>query len=293
MVDREKRRPMKTIGLFVGLAIAVAVGYSAPSAAGRDGGCMITSSTAEGGLGSSSGDATAVTGTCVRSVGTSSAGTLLPMKTIVCGSPSSLDNGFWDPRCGTMMRCPTGLAFATLAQQSGKWVLLDTWCPSQAKPVVTTAALRQQVLRLLPTVRIGSAWTTRALVNAETILWAETSARRSLGTVTVVGRQVGLRIAFDHADWSFGDSATDTTTDPGRPYSKSDPCETAQCAGYYGHTYTDTGPVTITLSVAWHAEFSLDNGTTWTAVDPAPLTGPSTTHDLTVVQARGIIVQDQ
>ncbi len=158
--------------------------------------------------------------------------------------------------------------------------------------MVTAAALRQQVLRLLPTVRIGSAWTTRALVNAETILWAETSAHRSLGTVTVVGRQVGLRIGFDHADWDFGDSTTDTTTDPGKPYSKADPCRAAQCPGYYGHTYADTGHVTITLSVAWHAEFSLDNGATWTAVDPAPLTGPATTHDLAVVQARGIIVQN-
>ena len=145
---------------------------------------------------------------------------------------------------------------------------------------------------MLPTVRIGSAWTTRALVNAETVLWAETSAHRSLGNVTVVGRQVGLRIGFDHADWNFGDSTTDSTTDPGKQYSKSDPCDTAQCPDYYGHTYTDTGPVTISLTVAWHAEFSLDNGATWTAVDPAPLTGPATTHDLAVVQARGVIVQN-
>jgi hypothetical protein len=217
-------------------------------------------------------------------------------RTLTCGYPSSLDNGFWNAQCGTMMRCPKGPAFGTQIQQNGQWVLLNTWCagdPVNAPArVVTTAALRQQVLRLLPTVRIGSAWTTRALVNAETILWAETSARRSLGTVTVVGRQVGLRIGFDHADWSFGDSATDTTTDPGKPYTKSDPCETAQCPDYYGHTYTDTGHVTITLTVAWHAEFSLDNGATWTAVDPAALTGPATTHDLAVVQARGIIVQN-
>jgi hypothetical protein len=195
-----------------------------------------------------------------------------------------------------MMKCPRGPAFATQIQQKGQWVLLNTWCagdPVNAPArVVTTAALRQQVLRLLPTVGIGSAWTTRALVNAEALLWAETSAHRSLGNVTVVGRQVGLRIGFDHADWNFGDSSTDSTTDPGKPYSKADPCNTAQCPDYYGHTYSDTGPVTISLTVAWHAEFSLDNGATWTAVDPAPLTGPATTHNLAVVQARGIIVQD-
>jgi hypothetical protein len=182
--------------------------------------------------------------------------------------------------------------FATLVQQNGTWVLQQTWCPAAANPIPTTQALRQQVLRLLPTVQIGSAWTTRALVNAQTILWAQTDAHRSLGTVTVVGRQVGLRIDFDHATWNFGDNAVDTTTEPGRAYSQSDPCNTAQCPGYYGHTYQGTGPVTITLTVAWHAQFSLDNGNTWTDVDPAPLTGPAATHDLTVVQARGVLVPD-
>jgi hypothetical protein len=217
-------------------------------------------------------------------------------KVIVCGFPSSVDNGFWDPQCGTMTRCPKGPAFATMVRQNNAWVLLTTWCasdPPDAAPRVPTAEdLRQQVLRLLPQVQIGSAWTTRALVNAQTILWAETDSRRALGTVTVVGRQVALRIGFDHATWDFGDGASDTTTDPGKPYSRADPCGTAQCPDYYGHTYTDVGDVTIALTVAWHAEFSLDDGATWTAVDPAPLSGPASTHDLTVVQARGIIVQN-
>lgn len=219
-----------------------------------------------------------------------------PTKTMICGSPSSGDNGLWDPRCGPPRACPAGLAFATFVEQNGKWVLLSSWCPGQPAnappPVPTAADLRQQVIRLLPTVQIGSAWTTRALVNAETVLWAQTDADRSLGTVTVVGRQVALKIDFDHADWDFGDGTTATTDDPGRPYDDADPCDTAQCPGYFGHTYRDIGPVTITLTVAWHAQFSLDGGATWTDVDPAPLAGPSATHDLTVVQARGIIVKN-
>jgi hypothetical protein len=218
-------------------------------------------------------------------------------KTILCGFPSSVDNGFWNPQCGAPRDCPQGPAFATLVEQNGKWVLLDSWCAGdpaapQQQPVVTTAALREQVLRLLPTVEIGSAWATRALVNAEAVLWAETSPNRDLGTVTVVGQPVALRIGFDHADWSFGDGSTDTTTDPGKPYRKTDPCGTAQCADYYGHTYRDTGAVTISLTVAWNAQFSLDGGATWTDVDPAPLSGPATTHALDVVQARGILVQN-
>lgn len=217
-------------------------------------------------------------------------------KTMLCGWPSSQDNGFWDVRCGSPRKCPTGPAYATFVQQNRQWVLLDSWCPGQAAdaapPVPTAADLRQQVLRLLPSVQIGSAWTTRALVNAESIFWAQTRANRNLGTVTVVGRQVALKIDFDHADWDFGDATTDTTDQPGRPYDDANPCSTAQCPDYYGHTYRDTGPVTITLTIAWHAQFSLDNGTTWTDVDPAPLTGPSATHQLTVVQARGILVHD-
>jgi hypothetical protein len=220
-----------------------------------------------------------------------------PTKTVICGFPSSADNGFWNSQCGSPRRCPAGPAFATFIRQNATWVLLDSWCPGNAPkgtapPVLTAADLRQQVLRLLPTVQIGSAWTTRALVNAESIVWAETQSNRTLGTVTVVGRRVALRIGFDHADWDFGDGATDSTTDPGKAYSTTDPCDTAECADYYGHTYTDTGAVTMTLTVAWHAQFSLDGGATWTDVDPAPLTGPPATHDLDVVQARGVLVPD-
>ncbi len=238
--------------------------------------------------------------TPVHGSGGSSAGPRV--KTIECGIPSSKDNGFWDKRCGAPKTCldpdpkaaPHSLiaAWATLIQQNGRWVLQSVWCPATTDPIPTTEALRQQVLRLLPAVAIGSAWTTRALVNAEAIFWAETDANRSLPTATVVGRNVRLRIAFDHADWNFGDGATDTTTDPGTPYTDSNPCDTAQCPGYYGHTYTDTGPVAITLTVAWNAQFSLDGGTTWTDVDAVALTGPETRHPLDVVQARGILVTD-
>jgi hypothetical protein len=222
---------------------------------------------------------------------------------IDCGRPSSKANGLWQPSCGAPQFCYDSVtdpnkkrpedAYATFIQANGRWVLQSVWCPATAQPIPTTQALREQVLRLLPSVQIGSAWTHRALVNAETILWANTNASRTLRTVNVVGRRVQLRIAFDHANWDFGDQHADTTTDPGKVYSKSDECGTAQCPDYYGHTYTDVGPVTITLSVAWHAEFSLNNGNTWTDVDAAPLTGPQTTHDLNVVQARGILVVGQ
>ena len=202
-----------------------------------------------------------------------------------CGAPKVCYDTTTDPK----QKHPED-AYATFIEQGGKWVLQSVWCPATAKPIPTTKALRQQVLRLLPSVRIGAAWSHRALVNAETVLWAATGAKRTLRTVTVVGRRVNLRIAFDHANWSFGDGSSDTTTAPGKAYSTSDPCNSAQCADYYGHTYRDTGSRTITLTVAWHAQFSLNGGRTWTDVDAAPLTGPQATHQVRVLQARGVLV---
>jgi len=95
-----------------------------------------------------------------------------------------------------------------------------------------------------------------------------------------------------HATWTFGDAATDTTSGPGTAYDPTrNPCRSAQCPGYYGHTYTTTGSHTITLTIAWHATYSLD-GSTWTDVDPAPLTGPTATTAITVRLARAVLVPD-
>ncbi len=181
-------------------------------------------------------------------------------------------------------------AFATLIRQHGAWLLQSVWCPATTTPAPSLAALRDQTLRLLPHVAIGAAWSTSTLINVETVLWADTGTARNLASVTVLGQPVALRIRFAHAYWSFGDGDTDTATTPGPAYTATDPCSTVQCPHYYGHTYTSTGAPTITLTVAWHAQFSLDHARTWTDVEPAPLTGPQATHQLRVLQARGVLV---
>jgi hypothetical protein len=171
---------------------------------------------------------------------------------------------------------------------NGRWTNPQVWCPAQATPAPTLADIREQALRLLPHVTIGSAWTDTALVNAEVVLWAATPTDRDLGAVIVVGKQVQLRVSFVRADWDFGDGATDSARDPGKPYDgTTDPCRTAQCPDYYGYTYRHTGTRTIQLRVTWHAQYALGGG--WTDI-PGDLTGPVATHDVTVKQARGVLV---
>ncbi len=181
-------------------------------------------------------------------------------------------------------------AFATQTREGGRWSRPTVWCPNDAQPAVTMAEIRDQALRLLPQVRIGAAWTDTALVNAEVVLWADTGSARALPTVTIVGQQVALRIDQPEARWSFGDGTGLSTGDLGKPYDRTgDPCRTAQCADYFGHTYRHTGHPTITLAMTWHVHYRVGAGD-WTDLGGAPLTGPTSRHAITVKQARGILV---
>lgn len=200
--------------------------------------------------------------------------------------------------CGLELFCVTPghrLGLRTLAiTLTGPTAGIRTGCagdPPPTAPATLDSAVRQQVIRLLPPVAIGSAWTSRAIVNAEAILWAQTPLTRDLPPATVVGRPIRLRLAFDHAAWNFGDGATDTTATPGRPYDRvGDPCATAQCPHYYGHTFTETGTRRLSLRVTWRASFSAD-GVHWQAI-PGLVTGPPVWLRLTVVESRGVLVPD-
>jgi hypothetical protein len=147
--------------------------------------------------------------------------------------------------------------------------------------------LREQAIRLLPHVAIGSAWKDVALVNAETILWAATEPTRALADATLAGQHIALRIHFVSAHWDYGDGTTQTVTSPGKPYRQTDPCHTAQCPHYFGHTYSQIGTMTITLAVTWHAQYR----TTGPWIDiPDDITGSASSHTLVVKQARGVLV---
>jgi hypothetical protein len=144
---------------------------------------------------------------------------------------------------------------------------------------------------LLPRVGIGDTGSVATLVNVQTIVWASTrSGVRSLGRVMILGQSVWLRVSFARAMWSFGDGSRDSTDGPGKVYDAvGDPCAAVSCPEYYGHVYRRSGPVRITLRVAWRASFSLD-GHDFVAVDPDPITGPASTDELLVRQARAVLV---
>jgi hypothetical protein len=222
-----------------------------------------------------------------------------PTKVILCGQPSSRENGFWNRRCGAPRLClfkdkKTGRpvhtdAFATLTRTHGRWGNPQVWCPANPGPQLDLTALRDHAIRLLPKISIGAAWSHFALVNAESLFWADTRPQRILPPVTVLGRRVALRVHFVRANWRFGDGTSDEAPTLGKPYdAANDPCNTAQCPHYYGHTYRHTGTVIIALTVTWRAQYSLDRKH-WEDIS-GDITGPATHHRLPVKQARGVLV---
>jgi hypothetical protein len=90
--------------------------------------------------------------------------------------------------------------------------------------------------------------------------------------------------------WDFGDHSTDTTDGPGKAYTNADPCRTAQCPSYFGHTYARTGHVTVTANLTWTGQFRVDNGA-WQAI-PGTVAAPATSETIRVKEARGVLVPD-
>jgi hypothetical protein len=231
-----------------------------------------------------------------RSVGCTERG-----EVVIAGVISSGSCGPNVPRCTLLVEGgqpgphpPVAYEYQRLDPGESTWLSLGFWCPQSQRPtpVPDAATIRDQVIKLLPKVAIATTGSPATLVNVQTVLWADTTARRSLGRVVIVGQPVWLHLAFDHGTWDFGDGTTDTSTTPGKVYdSTGDPCAEVLCPDYYGHVYRKSGPMTISLTVSWNATYSLD-GTHFQPVDPAALTGPATTHALTVREARAVLVPD-
>ena len=237
-------------------------------------------------------------------------------KTLNCGPKVYGPHAAWssDPFCqqvqvacavpatNTIATDPTSTTLAFLHQDpGGPWVLDGMNCDAVAATAppatVTPFDAYAQVTKLVPSPAIGAApGKGTTLVNIQTIFWVKTPADRSLGMVTLLGHRVGLRIHAQSVAWDFGDGQTDDHGELGQPYNASDACATAQCPGYYGHTFSATGAVTVTASVTWAGQFSVDGGAWQYVTNPAnganTVAGPAATTPVRVMQARGVLVLD-
>jgi len=172
----------------------------------------------------------------------------------------------------------------------GSWSLTAMNCAlKSATPQMTALMVMREVRKLVPHPKVGIAPPGGAtLVNIQTLLWAETPADQSLGTVTILGHQVSLQVHVARVDWDFGDGQHDATDSPEPKYDASDGCKTVTCPGYWGHIYTTTGPMTVSATVTWSGRYRVDGGG-WLDI-PETVTGPATTATVTVRQARGVLV---
>jgi hypothetical protein len=155
-------------------------------------------------------------------------------------------------------------------------------------PQVTAPVVRQQATRLIPAVppAVVEAVT---LVNIQTLMWLDTASTLELAPATILGKNVVITIALDHVTWNFGDGSTSSSNSPGKAYDKAgDPCSTVMCPDYFGHVYRQTGSTTITATVSWRVSFRVDGGSA-TAI-PGTVAGPSAQAQITVKQARGVLV---
>jgi hypothetical protein len=226
------------------------------------------------------------------------------IKTVDCGPPRVRGHVmvpsnmcglvFNDCAVGKLSTDPYLTTLAIVRQwNDGRQAYLGANCHARTnRPQLTPLLVRQQVEKLVPHPGIGVAPPGgRTLVNVQTVLWTATPVDRSLGTVRLLGiYRVALRVHVQRVAWDFGDGATEVSGDPGRPYRTGEHCASVACPGHFGHVYARTGTMTITSRVSWTGQYSV-NGGAWQAIVGA-VDGPQAAAQVTVVQARGVLVAD-
>jgi hypothetical protein len=116
----------------------------------------------------------------------------------------------------------------------------------------------------------------RTLVNFDTNFYTENG--EFTRTVTLLGRQVELRIWPERYGWRFGDGAQRWTTTPGDAYPHLE----------ITHRYLRKGRVSPSVDTTYAAQFRV-NGGPWRDVN-GTVTIPGTPQGLRVVTARPVLV---
>jgi hypothetical protein len=278
------------------LAVAVAVNGRSASAAQP-----LCSSAGDGGFdGSAVVGGAEVSGSCSTTTTDLPGPGGVPVVVIDCGyATAGSDTSHWNKKCGpTGFPCPPipgdpapPHQFVTAIVNGSSTTQIEGWCAGADTPAPSAAALRDEVIRLLPTQPLAmSPNRGTTLVNFKTLFWVRTPIEIQLGRSTLIGFPVDLRARFDHADWDFGDgtSTSSPTADPGTPYHTTDDC--GRCSDRFGHLYRTTGKITATATVYWTAQFRIGGGQ-WIdipgVVTPRP---PLPSLTFQVRQARGVLV---
>ena len=149
--------------------------------------------------------------------------------------------------------------------------------------------VRDRAVRLIPTANVGLAPHDTSLINIQTIMWVGAPATQTLPPVTILGQRVTITLTLHHVDWEFGDHQNTRTNTAGKAYDNvHDPCRTATCPDYFGHTYRNPGSTTIHATATWTASFTVA-GERATPI-PGSVAGPTATTTLAVKQARSVLV---
>lgn len=220
-----------------------------------------------------------------------------PVLVIDCGYATPTDDHtYWNKQCGpTGFPCPpvpgnpNPHQFMTVFALTQPPVPIAAWCAGAINPMPSAAALRDEVVRLLHSPKIGvSPSTGTGLVNLKTLFWIATSPQVDLGQAKLVGFPVQLRVNYLRTEFDFGDQSTGTLApDPGTAYDPAQDC--GRCLDRFGHNYTRPGQVTVTARVYWQAQFRVGVRPWVTIPGDVTATQPSTTT-LTIRQARSTLV---
>lgn len=219
------------------------------------------------------------------------------MLVVDCGYATAKDDHtYWNKSCGpTGFPCPatpgnaTPHQFLTTTALDGTTVPIAQWCAGVNTPMPSTAALRDEIIRLLKPPPIGvSPGTGTGLVNLKTLYWVNTDTIVNLGRSALVGLPVELRVGYLRTDFDFGDGATGTLeSTPGKPYDPANDC--GRCTAEFGHSYQQPETVTVTAHTYWQAQYRVA-GQQWNTIPGAVTANRASTATLTILAARSTLV---
>ncbi|RJS46465.1 hypothetical protein D4739_09750 [Nocardioides cavernaquae] len=93
----------------------------------------------------------------------------------------------------------------------------------------------------------------KTLIGLEAIF--STEAEPFIRNLRLLGRSVDLRIHASSYEWIHGDTTTQTTDWPGKPWQRGTSIDS-----YITHIYEDTGNVQPQVRVTWSADYRVGNG---------------------------------